>query len=314
MVSQLNSSGMFPRIHHIRVTVEIGWNTREFYGTNYLHVDVQRHLVGIERQQERMRGKCLIRLSLCKEIESRTMVIYWTWFREKVVFYSRIQTTRRMGQNCRANDDNICRKHTPSLPIHESIFQRSAYQQRRPGNDYNCFFAQLFLLISSVFTEQSQICVKNVKLATIEQGDLLWKDNVTHCSCQVWWRHSYLWPRILHNKKKIYCKDIRNELKRYHNKTNWANFVRMQDSWLLLKSDSISWRKTLKNTHNSQMQWPVVSTLCQETKIHLNRRVGSEGTPKLGLCWKLQPVACKVNTELRSELCLWTKTILTRGS
>ena len=43
--------------------------------------------------------------------------------------------------------------------------------------------AQLFLLISSVFTEQSQICVKNVKPA--EQGDLLWQANPTHCLCQV---------------------------------------------------------------------------------------------------------------------------------
>ena len=42
----------------------------------------------------------------------------------------------------------------------------------------------------------------------------------------------------------------------------------------------------------------------KETKIHLNRRVGSEETSKLGLYWKLQPVACKVNTELRFELCL----------
>ena len=34
------------------------------------------------------------------------------------------------------------------------------------------------------------------------------------------------------------------------------------------------------------------------------RKVGSERTPKLGPYWKLRPVACKVNTELRSELCL----------
>ena len=47
------------------------------------------------------------------------------------------------------------------------------------------FFAQLFPLISSVFTEQSQICAKNVTPALIEQGDQLWKDNLTHCSCQV---------------------------------------------------------------------------------------------------------------------------------
>ena len=35
-----------------------------------------------------------------------------------------------MGQNCRANDVNICRKQTPSIPIHESIIQRSAKKQR----------------------------------------------------------------------------------------------------------------------------------------------------------------------------------------
>ena len=32
------------------------------------------------------------------------------------------------------------------------------------------FFAQLFLLISSVFTEQSQICVKNVKTCHVRTG------------------------------------------------------------------------------------------------------------------------------------------------
>ena len=51
-----------------------------------------------------------------------------------------------------------------------------------------------------------------------------------------------------------------------------------------------------------------------KTKKHLNQKVGSEGTPKLGPFWKLQPVACMVNMELRSELCLCTKTILTHGS
>ena len=79
----------------------------------------------------------------------------------------------------------------------------------------------------------------------IEEGDLLWRDNVTHCSCQVWWRHTYLWPMTLHNQKNIFGKDIRNELKSYHNKIEWVNFVWMQDSWPQLKSESISWRKTL---------------------------------------------------------------------
>ena len=74
--------------------------------------------------------------------------------------------------------------------------------------------------------------------------------------------------------------------------TQWTGW--MQDSWMLLKSDSISWQKILQNSHNSQTQWPVVSTLCQETKEHLNQKVGSEGTPKLGPYWKLQLVVCTV--------------------
>ena len=45
------------------------------------------------------------------------------------------------------------------------------------------FFAHLFLLISSVSTEQSQICVTNANPAMLEQGDLVWWDNLTHCLC-----------------------------------------------------------------------------------------------------------------------------------
>ena len=48
MVNQWNSSDIFPRIHHIialqqspGVTVEIERNAREFYWTDYLHVDVK---------------------------------------------------------------------------------------------------------------------------------------------------------------------------------------------------------------------------------------------------------------------------------
>ena len=122
-----------PRTHHIaaqpqspRVTVKIERNTREINLTDHLHVDVQRHLIGIKGQQERMRVKCSTRFSPCEEIRSRTMVIPWAWIREKVVFCQWRQSTRIMGQNCRADDVDIRRKRTPSLPSHESIVQRSA--------------------------------------------------------------------------------------------------------------------------------------------------------------------------------------------
>ena len=52
------------------------------------------------------------------------------------------------------------------------------------------------------------------------------------------------------------------------------------------------------------MQWLVMSTPSQETKIYLNQKVGSKGTPIFGPYWKLQRVAYKVNKELRSELSL----------
>ena len=40
---------------------------------------------------------------------------------------------------------------------------------------------------------------------------------------------------------------------------------------------------------------------------HLTRKVGSEGTPRLGPYWKLQPVAYKVNMERKSELSFLNK-------
>ena len=95
----------------------------KFHWTDYLHVDV--------KTMKRMRIKRSACFSLCEEIFTRTMVIPRTWIRKEMVFYSRIQSTRKMGQSCGANNGNICRKQTPNLLIHESIIQRSAQEQRR---------------------------------------------------------------------------------------------------------------------------------------------------------------------------------------
>ena len=38
-------------------------------------------------------------------------------------------------------------------------------------------------------------------------------------------------------------------------------------------------KDTEESSQFTDIQWPVVSTLCQETKKHLNQQVGSEGTP-----------------------------------
>ena len=131
-------------------------------------------------------------------------------------------------------------------------------------------------------------------------------------SCQLWSRQKCFWIVMTVLTKIFYCNNMENELKSYHNKTNWVNSVWMQDFWMLLKSDSISRRKTLETWHNF-MQWPVVNTLFQDMMDHHNQKDGSEGTPKLGPYWKLQPVACMINIKWTSEFGLLTKTILTLG-
>ena len=139
------------------------------------------------------------------------MVIPRTRIRKEVTFYSWMQTTRRMGQSRRADDDKIWRKRIPSFPCHDSIAPRNAQEQRWrkiintllrcSGNDWNCFSHNVFLLISSIPTEKSQTCVKNAKSVMLEHRDLFWQDNLTHFLCrQVWWKHLHLWPMILRKK------------------------------------------------------------------------------------------------------------------
>ena len=52
-----------------------------------------------------------------------------------------------------------------------------------PERRLKLFFAQLFLQISSVFTEQSQKCVKSTKPFTIDRSTPLWEGNRVPHSC-----------------------------------------------------------------------------------------------------------------------------------
>ena len=77
-VSQWNSSGIFsqdsPRCSSVTKFKSYCWdwkNIREFYRTDYLRVDVQRHLMGIKRQQERIRVRCSTRFPTCKKDSKR---------------------------------------------------------------------------------------------------------------------------------------------------------------------------------------------------------------------------------------------------
>ena len=61
----------------------------------------------------------------------------------------------------------------------------------------------------------------------------------------------------------------------------------------------------------SDMSWVHFTT---RWKIDWPERLESREHKNWTLCWKSQPVTCKVKMEWKLELNLWTKTILTRGS
>ena len=48
------------------------------------------------------------------------------------------------------------------------------------GDTIETVFRSIFLLLSSVSTEQSQICVRDTVLVKQKQGDPCWQDNLTH--------------------------------------------------------------------------------------------------------------------------------------
>ena len=115
MVSQGNSSGIFPIIHHIaaqsrspRVHFKNERKARKFHWTDHLHVDVQRHLMEISRQGTRMRIKRQPRFYLCGKIFTRKMVGHSSDLDQKRSgILLMIANHKKMGQSCRIEDDKI---------------------------------------------------------------------------------------------------------------------------------------------------------------------------------------------------------------
>ena len=143
--------------------------------------------------------------------------------------------------------------------------------------DGNCFSHIYFCQSAQIYGAVSDVCEEDSTFQTRTERPVL----AGQSDPQNYWQwHPDFRPMIL--RKKIHCKSTKNEWKGYHNKIVWLNFVLMQDSWQRLMSDSTSWQKTLKNSHNSQIQWLVVSTLCQEMKNHLTQKVGFEENTKIG--------------------------------
>ena len=107
----------------------------------------------------------------------------------------------------------------------------------------------------------------------------------------------------------FYCNNTENELRSCHNKIDWVNSVWMQDFWVLLKLDSVSWLKTLENNF---MQWLVVSTLFQGKMDHHNQKDGSRVT-QIGPVLEVTTSCLHGKHGVEIEFGLWAKTTLTPG-
>ena len=164
------------------------------------------------------------------------------------------------------------------------------------------FFAQLFLLISSVSTQQSPLCVMNTVLVKHERRDPCRHNNLTHCSSQqdCWGQHLHLRLKFLH--KKIYCKRYKDRVERPSQRNLLINICTDAGiltvvevwQWFMTKdtekfsqfTDSVAWREYIlpRDENLSEPKgWirgnteigPVleVTTCCQQGKYGVEIRI-----------------------------------------
>ena len=117
-----------------------------------------------------------------------------------------------------------------------------------------------------------------------------------------WDENTHLWPMILHNQKKIYCSNVENELKKQIEQILY--WCRIYDH---------SWNRTVFHDER-HFRFFTMSCSGPREEAAPQPKDGSRGTQRLDLYWKLHPVICTVNMELRSEFGPWTDTILTLGT
>ena len=176
------------------------------------------------------------------------------------------KTTRRMGHSRWNDDDQIQRKWTPSFPSHESHWLEERSKAKGVENyRYTCvqmvirlkmFFAQFFLPISSVSTEQSQMCVRNTVFVKQERRDPYRQDNLTHCSSQqdYWWQH-------LHLRLKFLYKNFFAKVQRTSGKASTTRSIEKDVYWSRIPENS--WSRTVLH---DKAHWRVL-TICSASDM-----------------------------------------------
>ena len=170
------------------------------------------------------------------------------------------------------------RVHNPVECSKAKVVENYQYTSALMRRRLKQFFAQLFLLISSVYAEQSQIRVKNTNLGMLQQRDLF----LATQSDPLFVPTSVMKTLTPSTDDPAQEEDL---LQKYqertscHNKIVWLNCVLIQDSWQRLMSDSTSWQ-----------HWRIVTIYRVRglSWVHFakrwknqTRQVGFEGTQKM---------------------------------
>ena len=150
---------------------------------DHLHVDVQRHLMGAKDNEQECELSAHL-VSICaKKFSPRKWSFLGPGSEKK--WYS-THESKPQGEWDRVEDLMKITLSESGHPVFRSTSPLSRGVLKRKGGGtlsthsalmgerLNLFFARLFLVISSVFTQQSQICVKNRKPAMLKEGDLSW--------------------------------------------------------------------------------------------------------------------------------------------
>ena len=158
------------------------------------------------------------------------------------------------------------------------------------------FFAQSFLLISSVSTEQSQICLRSTVTVEQEQGDLLWQSNLIHIS-----REQIFLVTTPTSSIEILAQEnlLQKHKERVEKLPQPDRLINICTDTGFLKTVEVGQCFMTKHTDEFlQFAAPLTCReyLSRDEKL-TDRKVSFKGTPKFDPCWKLQPVTFKVNME-----------------
>ena len=292
-----------------RVTVKVERRTRQFHWTNYLYVDVQRHLMEIQRQLSTMLANSFLYLQEDSEQENGHFLGFvqrknGTLLVKTVHKEDGTKLQRKWCWNLQKADTQSSepRVHCPDECLKAKVVEKLSIHY---CTEFGTIETVLRTIISvnqlSLYGEVAETCEEYESCPDrTERPVVRWQSSPSFVP-------SVIKTNILSTDDLAQEEDL---LQRYQERIEKLS---QQDRVIKFCIDAgflttvdvgqyFMTKKTLKISHNLQSQWHVVSIRYHDIKNQLTRKVGFEKTPKLSPCQKSQPVTCKENMEWKLEL------------